>query len=72
MKQLVSLNEAADRLGIHISTIRAWVREGRVPSYRLGKRFARVSWEELLERMGTASQPVPKEAQADDEHGEGT
>lgn len=52
-QQLLTLDEAAQRLGIHVATLRAWVREGRVPAYRLGKRFARVRWDELVESLAT-------------------
>lgn len=45
---LLPLDEASRRLGIHVTTLRAWVREGRVPAYRIGKRFIRVDWDELL------------------------
>ncbi len=48
MNELLRCDEVAKRLGIHISTIRAWVREGRIPAYRLGGRFTRVAWEEVL------------------------
>ncbi len=48
MEELITLREAAKRLGVHISTIRTWVRENRIPSYRMGARFTRVSWSDLL------------------------
>lgn len=47
----ISLLTAAGRLKISVTTLRTWVREGRVPSYRLGQRFTRVSWAELLEAL---------------------
>lgn len=48
MNELLKLEEAADRLGVHVSTFRAWVRSGHVPAYRVGGRFARVDWQEVL------------------------
>ena len=51
MDDLITLLEAARRLQIHIGTIRAWVRGGRLPAYRLGRRFTRVSWDEVLRTM---------------------
>jgi excisionase family DNA binding protein len=57
MGQLLSLPEAAIRLGVHVSTIRAWVRGGQIPAYRLGQRFVRVDWEEVCARL-SALRPV--------------
>jgi excisionase family DNA binding protein len=51
---LITLREASERLGIHISTIRAWAREGRIPTLRVGRRFARVDWDALLKALGTS------------------
>ena len=48
MQELLTLSQAASRLGIHIATMRAWFRDGRVPAYRLGQRFTRVSWPAVL------------------------
>ncbi|MCC7014863.1 MAG: helix-turn-helix domain-containing protein [Planctomycetes bacterium] len=46
--ELLPLSEASRRLGVCLTTLRTWVREGRVPSYRVGKRFIRINWHELL------------------------
>ena len=51
MQELITLQEAANRLELHVSTLRGWVREGRIRSYRLGKRFARVDWDEVLDAL---------------------
>ena len=48
MFELISCSEAARRLGVHVSTLRAWVREGKIPSYQLGQRYRRVAWDEVL------------------------
>jgi excisionase family DNA binding protein len=48
MKDLITCLEAAQRLGVHVSTIREWIRVGRLPAYRLGKRFTRVDWNAVL------------------------
>lgn len=48
MNELITLREAAKRLGVHIATLRTWVREGRLPAYRLGARFTRISWPAVL------------------------
>lgn len=48
MSELIGLSAAASRLGIHVTTLRGWVREGRIPSYRVGQRFVRVDMLEVL------------------------
>jgi excisionase family DNA binding protein len=35
---LLSANEAAELLGIHVNTLRLWARRGKVPSRRMGRR----------------------------------
>lgn len=51
MHELLTLEDAAHRLGVHVATLRSWVRDGRIPAYRLGQRFTRVCWEEVLEAL---------------------
>lgn len=59
--ELISLKEAAKRLGVSVGSLRAWIRDGQVPAYRLGQRFTRVSWEEVLGALsshaGTTREP---------------
>jgi len=38
-QQFVSVIEAAQILGITPQTVRVWLKNGRVPSVRLGRRF---------------------------------
>ena len=45
-EELITLEEAAGRLGVHVTTLRRWTREGAVPAYRLGRRFVRVAEKE--------------------------
>jgi excisionase family DNA binding protein len=51
MEELLTCEEAAARLGIHVGTIRSWIREGHIPAYRLGQRFTRVRWDEVLDAL---------------------
>ena len=57
VRTLLTLDEAAERLGVHVTTLRSWVREERIPSYRLGRRFIRVDWESLLATLRHSSPP---------------
>lgn len=49
MRELLSTDEIAERLRVHVSTVRAWIRDGRIPAVRLGPRLLRVRWTSLLE-----------------------
>lgn len=52
---LVNLQEAAERAGVHPKTVRRWISEGRIRGYRMGPRFIRVDLDELaamLEPIG--------------------
>ena len=49
---LITCETVAKRLGVHISTVRAWIRAGKVPAYRLGQRFTRLRWSEVLGSLG--------------------
>jgi excisionase family DNA binding protein len=48
---LITVSEAARRLGTHVRTLRAWVAEGKVPAYRQGRRFTRLSWAAVLQAL---------------------
>lgn len=56
MHELVSLAVASRRLGVHVTTLRTWVRNGTVPAYRVGQRFTRVDWNELLAAIQLSQQ----------------
>lgn len=45
--RLESLQEAAERLGVSVSTIRRLVADGKLTGYRLGSRILRVRPEEV-------------------------
>ena len=48
---LLTVRDVALRLGTSVLTVRRWVREGRVPSYRTGGRFVRLHWDEVAEAL---------------------
>ena len=60
MHQLITLDEAARRLGIHVATLRGWVRGGHVPAYCRGARFTRVDWEQLLAALSSQAGQSPR------------
>lgn len=45
--RLESLQDAADRLGVSVSTIRRLIADGKLTGYRLGNRILRVNPEEV-------------------------
>jgi excisionase family DNA binding protein len=49
LERLFSPEEAADYLNVHVQTVRAWIRSGRLKARRLaGQRALRVTASELL------------------------
>jgi excisionase family DNA binding protein len=48
-----SLDQVADRLGLHVRTVRAYVRNGRLKAVRIGKQY-RVAQEDLEAITGEA------------------
>ena len=71
MQELIQQHEAARRLGIHVTTFRSWVREGRIPAYRVGQRFTRVDWSEVLAAIAT-TRASQVDQSAPDEHSRGS
>ena len=59
--QFVTLEIAARDLCIHIGTMRRWVREGKVPAKKIGRKYlisARV-FEDLMAEGGVGHAPLP-------------
>lgn len=52
--RLYSLDQVAERLGLHVRTVRAYVRSGRLKAIRIGKQY-RVAREELEAIAGTSN-----------------
>ncbi|MCM6773556.1 helix-turn-helix domain-containing protein [Nocardia sp. CDC159] len=57
---LYSVEEVADRLGLHVRTIRGYVRSGRLPAVRIGKQY-RIAGADLEAFTG---RPVPETPRA--------
>ena len=51
---LYSLDQVAERLGLHVRTVRAYVRTGRLKAIRIGKQY-RVAREELEAIVGASN-----------------
>jgi excisionase family DNA binding protein len=54
MSDWYSLDDVADRLGLHVRTVRSYVREGRLGAVRIGKQY-RVSDADLRALTGVSS-----------------
>src|SRR5476651_307494 len=52
--RMYSLDQVADRLGLHVRTVRAYVRAGRLKAIRIGKQY-RVAREELESIIGAGN-----------------
>jgi excisionase family DNA binding protein len=44
---LVSIERAAEILGVTTRTVRLWISRGELPACRLGKRIIRIDYEDL-------------------------
>src|SRR5271165_1226509 len=60
-QELYSVEEVAERLGLHVRTVRHYVREGRLKAVRIGKqyRIAREDLEALTGRPAASFDPEP-------------
>ncbi|MFC3999927.1 helix-turn-helix domain-containing protein [Nocardiopsis sediminis] len=56
-EEMYSVEQVADRLGLHVRTVRGYIRSGRLKAVRIGKqyRIARTDLEELVGRPLSAS-----------------
>ncbi|GII31540.1 helix-turn-helix domain-containing protein [Planotetraspora mira] len=59
--QLYSVDQVADLLGLHVKTVRGYVRDGRLKAVRIGRQY-RIAREDLEAFTG---HPVPKPARED-------
>jgi excisionase family DNA binding protein len=57
-KELYSVEQVAERLGLHVKTVRNYVREGRLKAVRIGKQY-RIAQEDL-EAMTGHPEPAPE------------
>ena len=66
-EELLSVEQVAELLGLHVRTVRAWVREGRLKATRPGKQYviARQDLEALLGRPLSKPEPVRRSRHAE-------
>jgi excisionase family DNA binding protein len=57
-EELITLSEAARRLGVNVQTVRAWVAAKKLPAYRQGQRFTRVCWAAVLGALARCARPA--------------
>jgi excisionase family DNA binding protein len=57
-RELYSVEQIAERLGLHVKTVRGYVREGRLKAVRIGKQY-RIAREDL-EAMTGRPEPPPE------------
>lgn len=55
-RRLYSIEQVADRLGLHVRTVRNYVRDGRLRAVRIGKQY-RIAQEDLDALTGYAGPP---------------
>src|SRR5271156_4038678 len=60
-QELYSVEQVAERLGLHVRTVRNYVREGRLKAVRIGKqyRIAREDLETMTGRPASSFDPEP-------------
>jgi excisionase family DNA binding protein len=56
---LYSVEQVADRLGLHVRTVRGYIRDGRLPAVRIGKQY-RIAQPDLDALTGRPPTPAPR------------
>jgi excisionase family DNA binding protein len=59
-QELYSVEQVAERLGLHVRTVRHYVREGRLKAVRIGKQY-RIAREDLEALTGLGPEPVSRQ-----------
>ncbi|GIH02575.1 MerR family transcriptional regulator [Rhizocola hellebori] len=60
MSELYSVEQVAERLGLHVKTVRNYVREGKLKAVRIGKQY-RIAGEDLAALTGGAVPTIARE-----------
>ena len=57
-RELVTVQEAAERLRVHVETVRRWVREGKLPAKKIGAtRKYLIASKDIDEELNKSSTP---------------
>jgi len=65
--ELYSIDQVADLLGLHVRTVRTYVREGRLKAVRIGKQY-RIAREDLAAMTGRPASAIEPEPVRRDRH----
>ncbi|MEJ8648652.1 helix-turn-helix domain-containing protein [Streptomyces sp. MS1.AVA.3] len=68
-ERFYSVEQVAERLGLHVRTIRTYVRDGRLPAVRIGKQY-RIAHEDLEAFTGRPVPAPPGETAGQQRHSE--
>jgi excisionase family DNA binding protein len=66
-QELYSVDQVAERLGLHVRTVRSYVRDGRLKAVRIGKQY-RISREHLDTLTGHAVEAPDRERETPRRH----
>ena len=64
MKDILTTTDVAKLLGLHVNTLKNWVRDGKLPSFRTIGGHYRIRVDELIESLGKNGIPIPVELSA--------
>ncbi|BAW05911.1 helix-turn-helix domain-containing protein [Nocardia seriolae] len=67
--RLYSVDEVAERLGLHVRTVRGYVRDGKLPATRIGKQY-RINRTDLAAFTGLPAPDSPRETAVRQRHSE--
>jgi len=59
MKQILTTTDVAKLLGLHVNTLKNWVRDGKLPSFRTIGGHYRIRVDELIAALKEKGIPVP-------------
>ncbi|MEV4803179.1 helix-turn-helix domain-containing protein [Nonomuraea sp. NPDC049421] len=59
-----TVDQVADLLGLHVKTVRGYIRDGRLPAVRIGKQY-RIAKDDLAAFTGLPADPPPSPRHAE-------